>query len=432
MLTYELFESQILTERLGNLSQLKVGSMINILRQPASGKDGKYTGPVDKSFANSYSRDALGNTSEIIDGGQLKLPFIGSLRKAMKTHETAEAFAIYVDNKAVCFGRWNSYLLAGPARASVLAYDLGAFKDVLDASFEAKLAAKNENAWTQTMARNNRGHLQHSGQSAYQQDRDSWKVTDAERAAGKIPQDKYQGRLTSTANLKSFLEELESLAVDHRVTFKLALSDSVGISKRRDRMMMNHSELYSGLDALAARLKKFKLAKKPTVANIDEFINATKQSNTLQVVQFAGVTYNTKSAAGSTHSAEAILGGVTFSLQYSAVDGSYESLKINYKFDQETLMVRPYSAVYLGKDPATGKSERVTAVLEPTVYLKDVLKVKTLSKEAIMKSVLTSLKDGKYAQVESAIDAARSAGHDYPEFTAIEKSVKASRQASKT
>ena len=120
---------EILNEDLGNLAQLGVGKMIDILKQPSHTRRGSsHISGVGTKFYNS----PISTTSEIRDVGVLKKG-LSSLRKAFKDNDGAEAFAVYIGNRAVMFGVSDSYNLAGSSRDSKIAYDLTPWKDAIDA-----------------------------------------------------------------------------------------------------------------------------------------------------------------------------------------------------------------------------------------------------------------------------------------------------------
>src|SRR5271163_4733907 len=146
MLVSELLYENILVEKLGNLSQLKVGSMINIVKQSGnmgsgSGRrsSGPHTSPIANKFGAGHTRSDIGANSQIIDVGVLK-DGIKSLRQAFKKHETAKAFALYVGGKAVAFGTFDAHDLGGQARGGVFAYDLTPLEGEVKAHHAAKVA----------------------------------------------------------------------------------------------------------------------------------------------------------------------------------------------------------------------------------------------------------------------------------------------------
>ena len=112
-----------LLEDLGNLAQLDVGPLINVLKQSGGHNvgSGRSIGHVEKTFHREWDMP-IGSNSPIVDIGNLK-DGIKTLRKAFKTYETAVAFAVYIGGKAAMFGTSDSYTLAGGSRVSKLAYD---------------------------------------------------------------------------------------------------------------------------------------------------------------------------------------------------------------------------------------------------------------------------------------------------------------------
>src|SRR5271167_1365708 len=139
---------ELLYEKLGNLSQLKVGSMLNILKQSAyqkrrGGYEVGFTGNKFGGGGYSGSRGGFGSTSDIVDVGVIK-GGIGGLRKAYKAHEDAVGFALYVGGKAVCFGKFTPHELAGSSRVGLFSYDLSQFKAEIDKQFQEKMDKRSD------------------------------------------------------------------------------------------------------------------------------------------------------------------------------------------------------------------------------------------------------------------------------------------------
>lgn len=396
-----LLEQIFLTEKLGTLKSLNVGQMINILKQSKAGdgRRGEYATPVGKKFGGDWtSHPAIGSKSEIVDVGVIKNG-IGGLRKAYKAHESAEAFALYVDGKAVAFGKFTADTLGGSSRTGILAYDLSPFKEKIE-----KDRIKARELSSHRVETNKRWN--------YKTDKYEDEIN------------VYHGKIMSTAGLKEFLQELQELADGKAITGKLVLADVKAQEKRRERysISMSQGEALTGLEALRKRLAKYKISKKPTASSIEDFLK-TAFSGAGKVVQFAGRGYSTtpqNSYASDSMKPLDILSGKSFAVRYSSVDpGSYESIEVKYAFNKADGTLKPFKVTWK-EDHKTR-----TVALEPDMFLKRELGIKSLDKDTIIKAILNKIKSNQDYEARGMIDAARKAGHDYPEFKAIEKSLNA-------
>ena len=151
-----------------------------------------------------------------------------------------------------------------------------------------------------------------------------------------------------------FLAELKELAGTKPITCKLVLmnEDMYKIRSERNRRQPDERSKEQALEDLRVRLKKFKLAKKPTVDTIHDFINETKRK-VLKVVQFDGRSWNTipeKTWDSDKIDPLALLEGKPFKLRYTTQDpGEYDSIYITYKFDPKTNMIMPVHAEWNDK-----------------------------------------------------------------------------------
>lgn len=414
---------ELLTEKLGNLSKLNVGPLINVLKQSGSkGKRGYNTSPTGSRFGGGYGSD-VSSTSDIVDVGPIKNGIAG-LRKAYKDHDDAKAFALYVGGKPVAFGKFSGYDLGGASRTGMLAYDLSQFKDQVEAKYKDELeqAKKEKNTWKV----NNIEHEieRESGKSFHVKKERNWSYHGDDESK-KYKDEHYHGKLHDTSSLAEFLKHVFALAGDKPVTAKLVLSDSEAAKKRTARWgnkpVSRDVDVHRALEDLKTRLKKYKLTKKPTAASAQEFLKMA--SGNLDAITIGGRTFKTKAGEGhySKSSALNVLNGRPFEVQYDAAEpGSYDHLSIKYVFDPETGILAPYGASW------TDNGKKQHEVLHADNFMKHEMGLKDTSKDAVMKKILTTLKDHPYSAQE-LIDKARKAGHDYPEFEAIEKSIKASK-----
>lgn len=396
LLSHANTQPELLVEKLGNLSQLKAGKLINVLRQGTYGRSHLTASEDGSKFSSIPGIKVLGTESEIVDAGVIKKG-ISDLRKAYRQHggedEDVAAFALYVDGQAVAVGRFSTYDLAGSSRFGLLAYDLTPVKDALSPKAKVTSAKQEEN----------------------------WRT-------GKMVN--FTGEITTTAALGTFIEKLLGLAGDKRVTCKLVLADKELVGKRRERhARLTGKEVFTGLEALNNRLKKFKLSKMPTADTIDEFIEKAK-TETGKAIQFAGRTFSTTPRSyGEKIDPIALLSGkeIEFDVSYENVEpGEYDSLLIYYVMKPKTGSIAPWKAVYNSK--VDDKLERVTAVLDHERYLKRHHGVKDASdKNDVMKALLTRVKNGEKMQAKEMISALRQAKKDWPELDVVEKSLNDSK-----
>ena len=421
-------ETTPLFEDLGNLKQLKVGKMINVLKQNLiDGRNSRRSSYATRLDAagnkivghQMYGSLPIGPTSKIKNVGVLKKPLLGSIRKATKDteDEPVRAFALYVDGKAVVFAVGSTYELAGDAREFAFAYDLSMFKDQI-AKDKADKIAKATSEWEKEHIKNKEDKVS----SYYSTDKNSWGGT---RDDGKTSH--FYGQATSTRDFKKFLVDLEELAGDKPITCSVVLGDSASRTKAvaRYKNKMSKQEIFTGLDALQTRLKEFKLDKTPTVDSVEDLMAAAGKK--IKIVTFGGRRWSTEAKDSATVSPLNLLAGKPFSVSYSSAEqASYDSLTVRYKFVKQTGSIVAFSATWTGKDEK-GASVSETAVMHPEEYLKDTLKITKLEKQEIMKAILTSLKNNSESHTRSLIKAARKAGQDFPEFAAIEKSLDAGK-----
>ncbi len=415
---------ELLTEKLGNLSKLNVGSLINVLKQTGSkGKRGYNTSPTGKRFGGGYASD-VSSTSDVVDVGPIKNGIAG-LRKAYKDHDTAKAFALYVGGKPVAFGKFSGYDLGGASRTGMLAYDLSQFKDQVEAKYADELAQakKEKNTWKI----NNIEHEieRESGKSFHVKKERNWSYHGDDESK-KYQDEHYHGKLHDTSSLAEFLKNVFALAGDKTVTAKLVLSDTTAGKKRTARWGNKPEpralDVHTALDDLKTRLKKYKLTKKPTAASVKDFMKML--GSNLDAVSIGGRTFKTKGgeSAYSKASALNVLNGKPFDVQYDAAEPSkYDHLSIKYVFNPETGILAPYGASWSDEN---GKSQH--EVLDSEQFMKHEVGVKDTSKDTVMTKVLTALKNSPHSAQE-LINKSRKAGHDHPEFAAIEKSIAASK-----
>jgi hypothetical protein len=407
----QIIDEELLLEKLGNLNSLKLGKLVKVFHQQIHHlRNGPKSSPIGKKL---YHFSGISSTSEIIDAGEIKS--FADIKKLYKKHETTKSFVLYVKDKAIAVGIFSDYEIAGPSRSGLLAWDLEPFKDKIET---AKTAEKDlaRSEWAKSDIDNKYKEKLSSASTG----KESWEKVEKE----------YAGKAVQTGYLKAFIEELKTLADNEKITCKLVLNDKTANDKRMDRSRNRPSqfELESALRDLNVRLQKYKLSKKPTASNVEEFIKYTLEGK-IKVVQLSGRAFKTSADDSSLTKVNpsSLLKGTPFSVSYSSAEPfSYDSLYIYYSYDPEEGTLAPFKATWSGKDEDGKLVERI-ATLEHKRYLKHEFGIKGEDKESVIKGILTLVKDSKFDKAENAISSLRKSGHDYPEFKVIEKSIAAEK-----
>jgi hypothetical protein len=410
--------NEILNENLGNLTQLNVGSMINVLKQDSysSRKTGSNINPDGTKFSR-YDSQTINAESEIIDGGVIGTT-VADLRKAYRKAEAAtgrevQAFALYIQGTAVAFGKYDLHTLGGSSREGKIAYDMTAFKEVLMQDYEARQAAE-PNSYR-------RGYIQKPNlSSAREEPPRSWDK-------GKVR--KFTGALKSTGSLSGVLDDIEKLSklVGAPITCKFVVQGLDTNKKRGERF--TQKQITAGTEDLRTRLQRYKNAKKPTAADINEFLKMVL-THEGKIVRFGGRAYVMKGSSYEKLDPMELLKGASFSVRYQSADpGEYGSVEISYQFDVANNTIVPYKATWNERSEGDRHGSSQTAVLDAPMFTKNLLGVKKIDKAVIIPKLLTMLKSGQYQHgpVEQAISALRQMGEDWPEFAIIEKSMAAEK-----
>lgn len=407
----------VLVEKLGNLAQLGVGPLINILKQHKGGRHGLT--PVKSKFDTGYGYSQIGSTSEIVDIGQIKKG-LTDIRKAYKTINAerekggSEAFALYIGGKPIAFAVFDAEALAGSSRTGKMAFDLSAFKPAIEQIDQARTAEiQAKSAWKRPAEPTRITTAQDREERWYDYKKDDYSKQTYT----------YQGEIHTTGQLKEFFELAEKIATlsGQPLTAKVVIGDIVGVTKRQKRY--NIKQIEAGTEDLKTRLARYKNTKKPTVATVEDFI-AMSLKNPGKQVRFAGVTYNLKSSSYDKLDPIDLLRGKPFQVRYSSADpGSYDSLDLTYSFNADTNQLSPIYATWYDKTEAANRYNRQEGVLDPIGYLKMKLgPVKLNDKDTIIKKVLEKFKANQYKEVKNLVDSLRKTGIDWPELAAIDKS----------
>lgn len=398
--------NEILTEDLGNLHQLKVGPMINLLKQNTRGN-----AEIDKKFNSGYTSGwnggIVGPDSEVVDMGALK-GGISGIRKAFRATEDKGplGFAVYLNGKAVIFCMTGDYQLAGSSRSMAVAYDL--------TGYEAEVKAISHYGSGIT------GPTSVRTITGTDWDYKSGSSIDVIR--------NYAGTEMQTGELKNLLGVIDEIGKKEGVpvTFKMVFKDVKAGERKKERQdRISREQLKTGVEELKVRLAKFKLSKKPTVNTIQEFIQQIFK-NPGKVIQFSGRSFKLLHEEGYQKTAQsAILTGKPFTIHYKCVDpGAYDSMEIQYVFDSSTMSIKPTVAKW---SDSTRKFHE--EYVDPHAYAKTLNNgLRDLNnKESVIKTILTFIKADQIADAEKAVKLVRTAGNTWPELDIIEKSIAAAK-----
>jgi hypothetical protein len=409
--------NEIISEDIGNLAQLNVGSMINVLKQDwYSTKRGSEVRPDGKKFTQQDARH-VNAESEIVDGGIIGAT-VADLRKAYRKAEAAtgrevQAFALYIQGTAVAFGVYNLYTLGGTSREGKIAYDMTAFKDVLMKDYEDRQAAE-PNSYNRN--RISKPNLTSNSEEPAR----SWDTDKTPR--------KFTGKLKSTASLNDVFSQIDKLSfmVGQPVTCKLVVAGEDTGKKRTLRY--SQKQITAGTEDLRTRLQRYKNSKKPTATDIHEFLKMVL-THEGKIVRFGGRAYVMKGSSYEKLDPMELLKGASFSVRYqSAEPNDYGSVEISYQFDVANNTIVPYKATWNERAEGEKHGSSQTAVLNAPMFTTKLLGVKKIDKAVIIPKLLTMLKSGtQNGSVEQAISALRQMGEDWPEFAIIEKSMAAEK-----
>jgi hypothetical protein len=333
---------------------------------------------------------------------------LADIRKAFKTHVTAKAIALYVDNKPVGFAKFDSEDIGHASREGVLAYDISAYQDKIDAFDDAINQTKSE--WEKKYSPS-------KTKSTTILSKESIDYSRARDAAGnyKTYIHKHVGEITSTAMLSKFIDLIMNFG---EVTFKLVIAEDR--KKRLDRtnnkpISREYLSLFN--TDLKTRLAKYKLSKKPTASNIEDFLKAAEKG--IGVIQFAGSSYHLQKSAYQDIEPVQLLNGKSFTIRYkTATPGHYHDVEVEYSFDKTNGMLMPLTVKWSDKN----SGEDFHKVLNKPTWLRN-HKVGIDNKANTIKELLTLFKAENFNKVKDLIGMLRDDGADWPELATIEKSI---------
>lgn len=403
----KLIESLELLENLGNITQLNVGWMTDILKQ--DGRAG-----IGKNFVSTHS--GLGNTSEVVDVGAVKN--IASVRKAMRDVEfeqeyaSARAFALHVDNQPVMFALIDSDALRTKRERAKFAYDLNIFKD----SITARIDQENTN---RPSYQRPKSIPNLSTQRDHEDDRYDYKTRKYVKTTTKLA-----GVESDAGDLTEKINEIFSLADESgkTVTMKIASNDRAGNLRGQERRSAREIAFGVG-ETLAIRLKKYKNSKRPTAQNVEEFIRMAMNKEA-SVINFAGGTYssNYHKGYGGDINVVDLMNGKPFKVQFKSQDPdrSYDTFDLHMRYVNGQLI--PWQATYYDENRNT-----VTEPLDLEYWVRANWKADVNNKEQMMRSMLTSMKDSPgaatFKKILISIRHMRKAGIDWPELDVLARSV---------
>jgi hypothetical protein len=429
--TVTFHEEVLLIEKLGTLAKLGMPKLVQVMKQQIN-HGGKHSAShaydlpdkgqkdCDGNRENKFRRvswGGIGARSEIIDVGEIKKG-MADLRKAYREHERAAlAFALYLDDKPVAFCKTDD--LSRPSEVTLFAYDLTPFSagiDKLNAEAREKFKDKSEHSW----------------EARYHKDIEKTSVGSAEKTRYDFSSGENKkiiahkaGDLKHVGEIPKFLDLLKTLG--KKITCKLVFGESPEIPQARRRNKPVEKDVDTMRKELYTRLHAYKLSKKPTVANIHEFLKMAMEKGT-GIVQFAGSSYTLKKQASYAHygtpdklDSLEILSGKPFTVYYQNMDGGYDSvlrsIELKYAFDSTSKTL-----IALEVKWNEGSKSR-TEVLDHAAWLRH-KGIKHENKDLTIKHLLAMFKEEhKLSELKTKIKSLRASGIDWPELNTIEKSV---------
>jgi hypothetical protein len=423
--TMKISEVTELEEDLGNLAQLNLGPMINLLKQSYS-RGGNRSTPHIGHNQRRFAYTEIGSKSKVLDIGTIKKDTMKTIRAFYKkSNENIQGFALYIGGTPVLFALADDYTLAGGSRVSRVAYDLTPFEQEFRAHIDATYDRWSSKPGVKT------GREREERNYGHPDDRWDNPITVTQR---------YTGDVTATGDLSKMVANIEAVAnaVGQPLTAKAVTGDTESMGQRNQRYQNKPAprirDAYEMKRDLDVRLKRFKNAKRPSAATIEEFIAFTL-NGAAKVVNFAGHPYQMISTSYDKIEPQGLLSGKPFKASYRSNDPeAYQTVEITYMFDRATNMLNPIKAEWKESADAKGyggKSQM--AVLDVKGYLRSELKIPRLDKERVIPALLSMYKSSPgettFTRILSIIKALRKAGEDWPELTAIEKSIQASSKA---
>lgn len=407
-----------LHENQGNLKQLKLGKLFDILKQNS------YTGnKIGNKMANTYN--GPGNTSEVHDAGQVKAG-IKDIRKAYRTFESGNnvepvAFALYIGTTTVAFGVYGADALRTKNDEGMFGYDLTEFQDVIDAKDQAEQEDMPDYQRRNTSPTKSTSHgYDKKGYQSYGHN-------------GPAEHQRTAGQSKSVGEMVQVIELIQQVAntVNSPLTMKLVTNDRAGIERRRDRNMQR-ADVVDAADDLKSRLLKFKNSKRPSADNIHKFIEMVMNKEAAKI-QFAGQTYHGEPSkdkySSKTIDPVDLMSGKPFDMTYKDAGpregyGSGPEVKLSFRFNPATNTITPWQAKYTEK--VNDKKVDQVIPIDDEFWIKNTLGVESMDKPVVIRKMLTIIKDDathrELKRIKAIIRILRKMGLDWPELGMIEKS----------
>lgn len=382
--------NDILHEDLGTLTQLGVGPLINMIKQPVRYRRRRDDDPEMYEIGKKFQTYEIGNTSEIRDVGVIKQG-IKDIRKAFKSNEDAQGFALYIGGHPVMFAITDAYQLAGGSRSNRVAYDLRKYTDILDRLYADKY---NKPDYT----------------TIINKEPDYFSQV-------KIPRP-FAGTVLSTYYMSTIIDLIQQIATElkQNVTAKLVMKDVKAFAKRIQRY--KNKEIQDGAKDLKTRLAIYKNSKRPSVDTIEAFIDMSIK-NPGKTVQFAGYTYKLVKKQFDKVDPVKLLSGEPFDIYYSAIDpGTYDNVTVKYRYEKENNQLIPIKAIWRDKELHTQQ----TAILDVLGYLKSYLKLHKLDQNTVIDALMQEFEANRLNHLLDMINAIKKAGYAWPELGVLEKS----------
>jgi hypothetical protein len=233
------------------------------------------------------------------------------------------------------------------------------------------------------------------------------------------------GVTVKTEDLKTILDNITNMAATNNLplTFKIVLRDVERLKKGQERaknpyVPVEKENFYKFKQDLLRRLKKYKLAKNPTIDTPEELIKLIRQvDNATKTVTFGGYTYSFDNHGGSVNISDILKGHIFYSNYVPQDDSVYNSLKIGWQFDPRTGTLDPVAMEYAVK----GEQKPTIAILNDEKYLDSYTDWNWRDKEEVIPVLLGMLKNTYiYYRLFPLIKTLKKVHPDWPELDTIE------------
>jgi len=411
---------QLLNEDWENLAQLNLGPMMDILKQGFG--YGNEAG-IGKKINSGFVWKGITSTSEIVDLGVIKSG-LKDIRAAFRKYESPDAcaFTVYIAGNPIMVVITDQYHLVGGSRDAKMAYDLSNYKPVIN---EIEKEVDNWKKFNRTIKTEEEKELHGYFDGEY-----------------KKQLVRTVGIDTTTDTVSYIMAMVMSIAkhISQPVTAKVVLRDHVARDKRQARSL-TRNQIAQGTKELKERLLAYKISKQPTANTIKEFIEWCNRSGT-NVVTFAGVAYKMTPTEPYYSSNKLtplqIMQGTPFEIKYESATGGYSSyMLITYRYvanGDGTGGMIPVYAKWTNQEGNKAFSQE--AALDAYWYFNNRFKktdviaaIAAIGKdtnlvdddktvEPLMRHALGLIKDKKYMDAMTFIEALQSIGINFTDLDA--------------